>query len=134
MNCPNPKCKGGKRISTKRTFDEGTQIRREKFCPKCKTKFMTIEFTEQAYSSKIKDLDKKISDLASESRERQYKYNDLTSHLKEIITAAGFQESKKKSNGKADKKTVSNECKDCGEELFEKEEKESGYCWTCNPN
>lgn len=39
MKCP--KCK--KKLQTKRTLDDTTETKREKFCKKCKTTFETVE-------------------------------------------------------------------------------------------
>lgn len=44
MKCPIPKCKKtGHDLQVKRTLANGTEVKRERYCPKCKNTFFTIE-------------------------------------------------------------------------------------------
>ena len=64
MQCPNPKCKGDRRLETKKTFDELDRIRRVKQCPKCGHRLETIELYQAAYDREQADAKKYAEDLA----------------------------------------------------------------------
>jgi transcriptional regulator NrdR family protein len=66
MKCPNPTCKNNsRRLETKKTFDELTQIRRVKACPKCGTRTETIELFKGVHDREISDAERHAQELSN---------------------------------------------------------------------
>ena len=65
MKCPNPKCKGSKRLETKKTFDELTEIRRVKSCAKCGTRCETIELFKAVHDRELQDAERHAQELSN---------------------------------------------------------------------
>lgn len=71
MKCPNPKCKNSKRLETKKTFDEMTQIRRVKACPKCGARCETIELFKGVHDREISDAERNAQELSNTIGQRE---------------------------------------------------------------
>ncbi len=71
MKCPNPKCKGGRRLETKKTFDELDRVRRVKACLKCGGRFETIELHKGFYENQLAEGERQAQDLSRIIGERE---------------------------------------------------------------
>jgi transcriptional regulator NrdR family protein len=71
MKCPQPKCKGGPRLETKKTFDEQSRVRRVKYCPKCHTRVETVEMFSSERDREIAEGKARERHLESEIDNRQ---------------------------------------------------------------
>jgi transcriptional regulator NrdR family protein len=90
MKCP--KCKKPSELQTKRTMANGREVTRERFCPKCKDRFITIERfdtdiadSESRYQRKIDEQERQGQALQS----RLDEYGDLFRGLKMAMDQAG---------------------------------------------
>jgi transcriptional regulator NrdR family protein len=91
MKCQNPKCKNTK-LETKRTYENGLSTTREKFCPKCHERPMTIELMQA-------ELDKIHNDHKAEVKTLKQKIQlneDKLSEIKHsIVSVLEFAAEKK---------------------------------------
>ncbi|MDA8326557.1 MAG: hypothetical protein M0033_10110 [Nitrospiraceae bacterium] len=82
MNCP--KCKKTTKLETKRTLAEGRQVKREKYCPKCNTRFYTIEVFQDDQEAMIAKYHGQLKELDTIATTAQGSYKKLISHLQAI--------------------------------------------------
>ena len=111
MRCPNSKCKGTK-LQTKRTFEHGSSTKREKYCPKCKQRHISIELFESDYNKIIQEFQTTISELKTSNAAADRKYLGLVGAIR-VVTSATIPEN---GNGKKKSKKSSRaqECRMCG--------------------
>ncbi len=84
MNCP--ECKN--KISTKRTIVNGSRVTREKHCPACDEKYITVEMFEEDFGAVLSDYENKIHTLESDKIFIQEKYKQqrkILSSFKEML-------------------------------------------------
>lgn len=83
MKCP--KCK--KKLQTKRTIELNTEVRREKFCVKCKKSFETWEMSTEAHNKIIEQHKNQYAKLFNDYEKVEQKYIDLKEALHLVIKA-----------------------------------------------
>lgn len=89
MKCP--KCKKPSELQTKRTKANGREVVRERYCPKCRQRFITIERfdtdiaeAESKYERKIRDLEQNNEAL----KENLQEHTDLFLGLRNAMENA----------------------------------------------
>jgi transcriptional regulator NrdR family protein len=87
MYCPNRKCRGV-RLQTTRTFDNGSTTKREKFCPKCKERFRSIEMSERDYQQTIDENIEVAREADARALAANEKYESLREAVRVLIGAA----------------------------------------------
>lgn len=95
MKCPailKRKKPCGAELLTKRTLANGKEVRRERYCPRCKNRFTTIE----RFEIDIKAMDlayttqfEKIAAARDEMELRIMEYNNVLIGFKSLIDKAG---------------------------------------------
>lgn len=89
MKCP--KCKKSSELQTKRTKANGREVVRERYCPKCKNRFITIErfdtdiaAAESRYERRIHELEQNNEALKEEIMD----HNDLFRGFRDAMANA----------------------------------------------
>lgn len=89
MTCP--KCKKPSELQTKRTKANGREVVRERYCPKCKNRFITIERfdtdiagAESKYERRLRELEQNNEALKEEIMD----HNDLFRGLRDAMDNA----------------------------------------------
>ncbi len=85
MNCPNQKCKGSK-LQTKRTLANGSEVTREKFCPKCEGRFFTTEKFKNDWEALIGKYHGQLRDLSDRTLTAEEKYKELTRLISAVLS------------------------------------------------
>lgn len=90
MKCP--KCKKPSELQTKRTMANGNKVTRDRYCPRCKSRFVTIEQfwadvnqAELVHTEHANSLEASIQDLS----DKLGVYQDLFRGLKQALDKAG---------------------------------------------
>lgn len=94
MKCP--KCKSNKKLrkipdlKTLRTLADNGRVRRERSCPKCKSRMWTVELLEAEYENerreekeklyKEEELHARAEDKLTRIKELYTEFNDIISH------------------------------------------------------
>ena len=89
MKCP--KCKKPSALQTKRTMANGKDVTRDRYCPKCKGRFVTIERFDIDIAEADSRYERKIGELESINRALQHQlgeYADLFRGLKVAMDKA----------------------------------------------
>lgn len=83
MKCP--KCK--KKLQTRRTLDDTTETKREKFCGKCKTTFGTVEMFKETIEKILRDRDEHAERISKKLDDAQAENQEIGDALHTIIKA-----------------------------------------------
>lgn len=75
MKCP--KCKKPSELQTKRTLANGREVTRERYCRKCKNKFITIERFDKDIAEEQSKYERKISILEQEKDALEHQLNNV---------------------------------------------------------
>lgn len=84
MRCPNKKCRGNK-LQTKRTFDNGTSTKREKYCPKCRNRFYSIEISEDDYQQITNDRAEVVRTAELKADRAEEKFEEVQEAVKVLF-------------------------------------------------
>jgi transcriptional regulator NrdR family protein len=90
MKCP--KCKKPTELQTKRTLANGRTVKRERYCCKCKSRFVSFEQFQADIDKAKEDQSEYVRRLAviSEQRlEALNEYSDLFRGLRQALDKAG---------------------------------------------
>ncbi|MDP2161470.1 MAG: hypothetical protein Q8K02_13375 [Flavobacterium sp.] len=90
MKCP--KCKKPSGLQTKRTFANGRTVKRERYCRKCKSRFVTVEQFQvdmEAYSLAALELKDSVVSQRDNLSQQLEVYRDLFRTLGKAIKEAG---------------------------------------------
>jgi hypothetical protein len=66
MKCP--KCKKPSELQTKRTLANGREVTRERYCSKCRNRFITIERLDTDIAEHDSQYERKIGELGSNNQ------------------------------------------------------------------
>lgn len=83
MHCP--KCKKETNLQTKRTVAEGPKVRREKFCPKCHSRFYTIEIFLDDHEAMIARHAGQLREQIDKAQGLESNYNELKRHIAAVL-------------------------------------------------
>ncbi|OGW22918.1 MAG: hypothetical protein A2X55_07840 [Nitrospirae bacterium GWB2_47_37] len=89
MKCPNPKCKKKGDLQTKRTIAAGRTVQRERHCPVCGERCMTIEMFSEDFNQNRRDNEYKLNELRGKLSETTDKLESLTFHFQQIFKICG---------------------------------------------
>lgn len=90
MKCP--KCKKPSELQTKRTMANGREVTRERFCVKCKNRFITIERFDTDIAEHDSEYERQLNVFKQNYgivKNRLSEYDDLFIGLKLAIDKAG---------------------------------------------
>jgi transcriptional regulator NrdR family protein len=90
MKCP--KCKRPTELQTKRTFANGRTVKRERYCRKCKSRFVTLEQFQVDIEISCSEIAHSINVIESERdvlKERLQVHDDLFRSLGKAVKEAG---------------------------------------------
>lgn len=90
MRCPNKKCRGNK-LQTKRTFDNGSSTKREKYCPKCKGRFFSIEISEQDHQTIINDRADVVRNAELKADQAEERYIEVQDAVRVLINSVNSE-------------------------------------------
>jgi len=89
MKCP--KCKKPFELQTKRTMASGREVTRERFCPKCRSRFITIERFDTDIAEHDSQYEREIGELESNNQALEYQikgYTDIFIGIKNAMDIA----------------------------------------------
>lgn len=95
MKCP--KCRKPSKLQTKRTLANGREVRRDRYCRKCKNRFITIERFDTDIADADSRYERRIGELESNNRSLKYQlevYRDVLRSFKIALDKAGEKDEK----------------------------------------
>ena len=87
MKCQNPKCKNTK-LETKRTYENGLSTSREKYCPKCHDRPMTVELMQSEVDRVHNGHTSEVEALKQKNRLTEDKLSEIKRSILVVLNFA----------------------------------------------